>query len=223
MRGRGNRGACNERPRFSCKPKTCGHAISFSCRSVGFHDARNKAATPGRIAPIVFAFLIARLHQPITETPGIAEAENCNNNTGLCAHGPRPAAPRRPRRPVDPCFVALSTNRPCTSAQRQPPKPVGVDPHTVGTWELSVNNSRWVWEIDRKGTYRFHTEGAGVAVSHAGTFSASNGQWALKATTGYADSGTYLFQPPDTLIATGQLGTAAWHLPCAEDCFEQAC
>jgi len=176
------------------------------CRSVGLRDARNKAATlPGRIAAIVFAFLVgAAAHADPIQDAEIAEAENCNN-TGLCAHGARPAAPA-----VDPCYLAQNAMRPCTPAQPQPPKPVGVDPNTVGTWELTVNNARWVWEIDRNGTYKFHTEGADVAVSHAGTFAASNGQWVLKATTGYTDSGTYLFQPPDTLIATGQLGTAAW-------------
>jgi hypothetical protein len=120
-------------------------------------------------------------------------------------HGPGPAAPA-----VDPCFLAQNAMRPCTSAQRQPPKPVGVDPNTVGTWELPLKGGPWVWEIHRDGTYRFHSEARDGAPPHAGTFSASNGQWSLKATTGYTDSGTYLIQPPDTLIATGQLGTAAW-------------
>jgi hypothetical protein len=176
-------------------------------RSVGFREVRDKAATLGRIAPIVFAFLIGTAaHADPVQDANIAEAENCNN-TGLCAHGPGPATPA-----VDPCYLAQNAMRPCTSGQRQPPKPVGVDPHAVGTWELTVNNARWVWEIYRNGTYKFHTEGSDVAVSHAGTFSASNGYWSLKATTGYTDSGTYLIQPPDTLIATGQLGTAAWRL-----------
>jgi hypothetical protein len=184
--------------------RTCNH----NCPSVGFRDARDKAATLNRIAPIVFAFLIgtaANADNPIQDAE-IAEAENCHN-TGLCAHGAGPPAPA-----VDPCYIAQNAMRPCTPAQRQPPKPVGVDPHTVGTWELSANNARWVWEIYRNGTYKFHTEGADVAVSHAGTFSASHGYWSLKATTGYTDGGTYLIQPPDTLIATGQLGTAAWRL-----------
>lgn len=183
--------------------RTCNH----NRRSVGFCEVRDKAATLDRIAPIVFAFLIGTAaHADPIQDANIAEAENCNN-TGLCAHGPRPATPA-----VDPCYVAQNAMRPCTSGQRRPPKPVGVDPHTVGTWELTVNNARWVWEIYRNGTYKFHTEGADVAVSHAGTFSASNGYWSLKATTRYTDSGTYLIQPANTLIATGQLGTAAWRL-----------
>ena len=161
--------------------------------------------TLSHLAPIVSVFLIgaAARADPIQDAE-IAEAENCNN-TGLCAHGAGRTAPT-----VDPCFLAQNAMRPCGGAQSQPPKPVGVDPKTVGTWALMVNNARWVWEIDHKGTYKFHTEGADVAVSHAGTFSASNGHWSLKATSGYTDSGTYVFQSPDTLIATGQLGTAAW-------------
>jgi hypothetical protein len=122
---------------------------------------------------------------------------------------PRPqAGPAAPA--VDPCYLAQNAMRPCTSAQRQPPKPVGVDPNIIGTWELPLKDGPWVWEIHRDGTYRFHSEARDDAPPHAGTFSASNGQWSLKATTGYTDSGTYLIQPPDTLIATGQLGTAAW-------------
>ena len=181
--------------------RTCNH----NRRSVGFRKVRDKAATLGRIAPIVFAFLIGTAaHADPIQDANIAEAENCKN-TGLCAHGPGPATPA-----VDPCYLAQNAMRPCTSAQRQPPKPVGVDPNTVGTWELPLKGGPWVWEIHRDGTYRFHSEARDDAPPHAGTFSASNGQWSLKATTGYTDSGTYLIQPPDTLIATGQLGTAAW-------------
>jgi hypothetical protein len=184
--------------------RTCNH----NWRSIGFRDARDKAATLIRIAPIVFAFLIGTVAhaQNAIQDAEIAEAENCQN-TGLCGPGSGPRAPT-----VDPCYIAQNAMRPCAPAQRQPPKPVGVDPHTVGTWELTVKNARWVWEIYRNGTYKFHTEGADVAGSHAGTFSASQGYWSLKATTGYTDSGTYLIQPPDTLIAKGQLGTAAWRL-----------
>jgi hypothetical protein len=166
-----------------------------------------RTCNQSRLAAIAFALLIGTAaHPDPIQDAEIAEAENCNN-TGLCTHGPGRTAPA-----VDPCFIAQNAMRPCTGAQGQPPKPVGVDPNTVGTWELTVNNARWVWEIDRNGTYKFHTEGADVAVSHAGTFAASNGRWSLKATSGYTDSGTYLIQPPDILIATGQLGTAAWRL-----------
>ena len=165
----------------------------------------NKTATLGRIAPMVFALLIGTAaHADAVQDANIAEAENCNN-TGFCAHGPTPLTPS-----LDPCYIAQNTIRPCASDQAQPPKPVSVDPNTVGTWELPLKGGPWVWEIHRDGTYRFHSEAGDGAPPHAGTFSASNGHWSLKATTGYTDSGTYLFQAPDTLIATGLLGTAAW-------------
>jgi hypothetical protein len=84
--------------------------------------------------------------------------------------------------------------RPCTKAQQQSPKPVGVDPKTVGTWKLPLKGGDWVWEIHRDGTYGFHSEAGDGVPSHAGTFSASNGHWVLKATTGYTDSGTYVLR-----------------------------
>ena len=86
-----------------------------------------------------------------------------------------------------------------------------VDPNTIGTWEYVVNPGRWVWEIAAIGTYEFHTEALDNAASHAGTFTARDGRWSLRATNGYSDSGTYRFEPPDKLIATGQLGTGTWH------------
>ena len=182
--------------------RTCGH------NRPKFREARGGAAALGRIAPIVFAFLIgtAARADPIQDAE-IAEADSCRN-TGLCAHAPGPGPPAAPA--VDPCYLAQNAMRQCAGAQRRLPKPVGVDPHTVGTWELPLKDGPWVWEIHRDGTYRFHSEARDGAPPHGGTFSASNGHWSLKATTGYTDSGTYLYQPPDTLIATGQLGTAAW-------------
>jgi hypothetical protein len=87
----------------------------------------------------------------------------------------------------------------------------GIDPDTVGKWELSVNGGLWVWEIHPDGTYEFHSEAADGAAPHAGKFAASGGVWSLQATNGYTDGGTYTFQVPDTLVATGHLGTASWH------------
>jgi hypothetical protein len=186
--------------------RTCNH----NHRSVAFRDARDKAAALSRIAPIVFAFLIGTAANAddvnSIQNAEIAEADACHFSGVGCPHGPGlPAAPR-----LDPCYIAQNTIRPCASEQPQPPKPVGVDPNTVGTWELPLKDGPWVWEIHRDGTYKFHSEARDGAPPHAGTFSASNGHWSLKATTGYTDRGTYLVQPPDTLIATGQLGTAAW-------------
>jgi hypothetical protein len=142
-------------------------------------------------------------------------ADACNSALGYvaCANMGRPGGRQGPAVGYDPCYLAQNAMRPCTPVQRQPSKPVGVDPNIVGTWELPLKGGPWVWEILRDGTYRFHSEARDGVAPHAGTFSASNGHWSLKATNGYTDGGTYLFQPPDTWIATGQLGTAAWRHP----------
>ena len=107
---------------------------------------------------------------------------------------------------VDPCFIAQNAMRPCTK------KPVGVDPRTVGVWKLPFKGGPWVWEIRRNGTYKFHSEARDGVPPHEGKFAASNGSWLLKATSGYADAGTYRFRGRDIWIATGHLGTAPWHL-----------
>ena len=86
-----------------------------------------------------------------------------------------------------------------------------VDPDTVGKWQLAVNGGLWLWEIHPDGTYEFHSEAPDGVAPHAGTFAASGGVWSLQATNGYADGGTYTFQGPDTLIATGHFGTGDWH------------
>jgi hypothetical protein len=163
---------------------------------------------PGRVVSIAFVLFIGTIARadPIQDAE-IAEAENCNN-TGSCGQ-----APNAPHAGVDPCFLAQNAMRPCTAAQRQASKPIGVDPDTVGTWQLPLKGGPWVWQIRRDGTYTFHSEAGDGAPPHAGAFSASNGRWSLKATNGYADGGTYLFQRPDTLIAVGKLGTAAWRRP----------
>jgi hypothetical protein len=82
-----------------------------------------------------------------------------------------------------------------------------VDLNIVGTWELPQKGGAWVLEVHRDGTYKFHSEAGDGVAPNAGIFSASNGRWALQATNGYADGGTYLFPPPDTWIATGKFGT----------------
>jgi hypothetical protein len=58
-----------------------------------------------------------------------------------------------------------------------------------------------------------HSEAADGVVPHAGAFAAGSGYWWLSASNGYADGGTYIVQEPDTLIATGRLGTVTWHHP----------
>lgn len=146
-------------------------------------------------------------------------AEMCTGNMGVggdvsgydncmsrCGNQGQSAAPPGIA-PPDPCYIEQNAMRPCT------PAPKGVDSNLVGTWILPLKDGPWIWEIFRNGTYKFHSEAKDNAPSHSGTFSASNGNWALKATTGikgYTDKGTYKYQPPDTLIATGKLGPGAW-------------
>ena len=104
--------------------------------------------------------------------------------------------------------------RACAAEQSRPAKAGGVDPNLVGIWELPLKGGSWVWEILRDGTYKFHSEAGDGAPSHTGKFSGSDGHWSLTATTGYADSGLYLYQAPDILMATGHLGSAAWRHRC---------
>jgi hypothetical protein len=86
-----------------------------------------------------------------------------------------------------------------------------LDPHTIGTWELQLVTGRWVWEIDPDGTYRFHSEASDGVAPNSGTFATDGGHWSLHASNGYTDGGTYFFEPPNTLVATGRLGTGQWH------------
>jgi len=157
---------------------------------------------------ILAALFGGQVHAQSLQDAQIGQQEFCND-TGMCnqgAHGPSPRAP-------DPCFLAQNAMRPCTSVRQQAPTPVGVDPNLIGTWKLPREGGAWVVEIFRDGTYRFHSEAGDGVAPHAGTFSASNGQWLTKATNGYTDGGTYLFQAPDIWISTGQLGTGVWHRP----------
>jgi hypothetical protein len=90
-------------------------------------------------------------------------------------------------------------------------QPGSVDPNLVGTWELLINPGFWVWQIGRNGTYTFQSQAADGAPSHMGTFTASNGHYTLHATNmSIDDVGTYKYQAPGTLVATGRLGTGIW-------------
>jgi hypothetical protein len=87
-----------------------------------------------------------------------------------------------------------------------------VDPNVVGTWEFETNPGGWIWRITRNGTYEFHSEAGDGAPSHAGTLTAKDGHWTIHAINfEYTDGGTYTFQAPGTLMATGKLGTGSWH------------
>jgi hypothetical protein len=87
-----------------------------------------------------------------------------------------------------------------------------VDPNAVGTWEYETNPGRWIWRIARNGTYEFHSEAGDGAPSQAGTLTAKDGHWTIHAINfDYTDGGTYTFNAPGTLTATGKLGTGSWH------------
>jgi len=147
--------------------------------------------------------------------PAQAWENQCNAALGYmgCANMMHPRGHQGPAVGYDPCYLAQNAMRPCAKEQPQPPKSAGIDPKIVGTWEFPLEGGRWVLEILRNGSYRFHSEAGDGVPAHAGTFAASNGHWLLKAANGYTDGGTYVVQPGDTWIATGQLGTAAWRHP----------
>jgi len=132
--------------------------------------------------------------------------DSTDGNASFCPNANVGTASSHPVLTVDPCFIAQNAMRPCT------PEPVGVDRETVGIWKLQFKGGPWVWEVDRDGTYKFHSEAGDGVLPHEGKFASSNGRWLLKATNGYTDAGKYRFQGRDTWIATGQLGTAPWRL-----------
>ena len=109
------------------------------------------------------------------------------------------------------CRNPLATANQPAQVSREPAEPTDIDPNVVGTWEMPLAGGLWVLEVFGNGTYRFHSEAQDGVASNAGTFSANNGHWSLKASNGYTDGGTYSIQSPDVWIATGyQLGTGAW-------------
>jgi hypothetical protein len=140
---------------------------------------------------------VQQTQQQINDACLLAGCGNTPSPGGQPASHPVPS--------VDPCFIAQNAMRPCTQA-----KAVGVDSNLIGTWVLPRQGGNWVLEIFRNGTYKFHSEAKDGVAPHAGAFAAGQGQWSMKATTGYIDGGPYVFQPPDIWIAAGRLGTAAW-------------
>ena len=99
--------------------------------------------------------------------------------------------------------------------------PGSVDPNLAGTWELDINGptgGRWVWEIGAGGTYQVHSEAFDGAQSNLGTFSAQDGRYTLHAyNITWDDAGTYTYQAPGTMIASGKLGTGTWHKIAKDD------
>ncbi len=67
--------------------------------------------------------------------------------------------------------------------------------------------------INADGTYAFHSDAHDGVQAHAGSFAASNGAWTMKAKTGYAGSGNYLYQAPSIFVATSQLGAVVVAAP----------
>jgi len=93
-------------------------------------------------------------------------------------------------------------------------QPGSIDSNWVGTWELNPygpDGGRWVMQIGANGTYEVHSEALDATPSNVGTFSAKNGSYTVHATNiSWDDTGTYTFQPPGTMVATGKLGTGTW-------------
>jgi len=152
----------------------------------------------------------------LRQEASIAQSEACRDSGIGCIGQPGPGTqgPFLSLRPPDPCFMKQNAMRPCTTEAPQKTDAV-VDPNVVGTWEFPMQQGPWVWEIFPNGTYVFHSEAGDDAPSHAGTFSASNGHWSLKATSGlpgYTDGGTYRTEPPNTWVPTGRLGQGTWHI-----------
>jgi len=112
----------------------------------------------------------------------------------------------------DPCYLAQNALRPCGSDLKAS-KPVGVDPHLVGTWELPFKKGPWVLEIESNGAYKFHSEAGDSVPPHSGRIAANEGRWSLTSKSGITDAGQYLYQAPDLWIAAGKLGAAAWRRP----------
>jgi hypothetical protein len=100
-------------------------------------------------------------------------------------------------------------------------KPGSVDPSWVGAWELAPygpDGGRWVMQISANGSYEVHSEALDGTPSSVGTFSAKSDRYTLHATNiSWDDSGTYSFQPPGTMVATGKLGTGTWHKIAQDD------
>lgn len=168
------------------------------------------------VVPLVFVLCPMPAHAQVYNYDAVSgcyieESGVVASCTGYPGSAPAPA--QGPTIGYDPCYLAQNAMRPCKSDQRDIPKPVGVDANLIGTWELPSKAGPWVLTINRDGTYRFHSEAPDKVPPHSGSFSAGGGHWSMKSSTGYSDTGLYLFQAPDIWIATGKLGAAAWRRP----------
>ena len=171
----------------------------------------------GWVVTLCFAHSVAHAQEYQQPGPGsiddqIAQQEFCNI-MGTCGHGGGQQPAAGPRLGFDPCYLAQNALRPCTSADMNALKPKGVDPNLVGTWEIPMKGGLWVLTIQANGTYVFRSDAHDGVQAHAGSFAAGNGAWTMKAKTGYADNGNYLYQAPNIFIATGKQGAASWLRP----------
>jgi hypothetical protein len=165
-----------------CELMNWGHNVCFALATSRAEGARAQAFNADRARAAEQALALCR-----SET-----GKNCQVQVAPCANDdPRWSSP-------------LPLPRPAPGAASK------VDARIVGTWEYAVNPGRWVWEIGPGGTYEFHSQAMDGAASHAGSLSTSDEHWTLRASNGYQDGGTYRFESPDTLIATGRLGTGTW-------------
>ena len=161
--------------------------------------------------------LLAALNVPSARADGVdigqQNADACSNAIGIgaCTNSGRQSAPAPSITiGVDPCFIAQNAMRPCNSAPQAAARPIGVDPHLLGTWYMPRANGLWVFEILSNGIYKFHSEARDGVAPHTGSFSARNGIWSMQTTTGYSDAGTYSLQAPGVWITNGRLGPATW-------------
>jgi hypothetical protein len=128
------------------------------------------------------------------------------------AAGPAGAAPGPAAfPPLPPAPVPIPPRPGLGPAVASSPPTGAVDPQLVGTWELFVpqatGQSRWVWEILPEGAYVFHDPVHG----HQGAFEAAGGRFTMVSRTNpWRDQGNYQLSDPNTLVATGVLGTARW-------------
>jgi hypothetical protein len=100
-------------------------------------------------------------------------------------------------------------------------KPGSVDPALVGFWKLYVSSGIWVWQITANGTYSFHSEAPDNAPPHAGTFTASNGNYTLYAISMvWNDQGTYTLPSSGVMVGVGKLGKGTWYRIAADPEFE---
>lgn len=73
-------------------------------------------------------------------------------------------------------------------------------------------------QVSAGGTYEVHSEALDGTPSSIGTFIATGGRYTLHATNlSYDDTGTYSFEAPGNMVATGKLGTGTWHKIAKDD------